>query len=301
MTQLIETRWRRNGKDRVYLKTANGDDVGHVDLVARTIVAKAPDYETVLQECLIRWTGATAAAAQQPETERSIPSAQTEPGTDAQPPELANIEVPVTVVDARDLAANVAGAAARARRNEVNAQAPVLNFVARVFGVKTDERAWRVGAKGEEKVASELAKLGPAWRVLHAVEVGQNGSDIDHILIGPPGVITLNAKCHPRGKAWVGERMVMVNGQKTDYLRNSRFEAQRAARRLSAACGRPVATAAAVVFVDLDDFTVKQMPADVHVTTQRRLVRWLRSLPAAISGDAIDAIYSKARLSNTWT
>lgn len=56
--------------------------------------------------------------------------------------------------------------------------------------------------------------------MLHAVEVGQNGSDIHHIVIGPPGVITLNAKRHPGGKAWVGERMVTVNGQKTDYLRN---------------------------------------------------------------------------------
>ena len=89
---------------------------------------------------------------------------------------------------------NVAGAAARAKRNEVNAQAPVMNFASRVLGVKTDERAWRVGAKGEEKVASELAKLDARWRVLHAVEVGENGSDIDHVVIGPPGVFTLNAK-----------------------------------------------------------------------------------------------------------
>jgi len=301
VTPLIETRWTRYGKDRVYVKTADGAEVGHVDLVARIVVAKAPDYETELHDCLIRWTSTPEAASQEAETEATIPSPPTEPTAEAQPPEPENIELRETEEDARDLAANVAGAAARAKRNEVNAQAPVLNFVARVLGVKTDEHAWRVGAKGEEKVANELAKLSPAWRVLHAVEVGQHGSDIDHIVIGPPGVITLNAKRHPRGKAWVGERMVMVNGQKTDYLRNSRFEAQRAARLLSAACGRPVAAVAAVVFVDLDDFTVKQMPADVHVTTRRRLVKWLQSLPVAIDGDAVDDIYSKARLSNTWT
>jgi len=69
---------------------------------------------------------------------------------------------------------------------------------------------------------------------------------------------------------------------------------------LSAASGRPAAAVAAVVFVDLDDFTVKQMPVDVHVTTRRRLVKWLQSLPVAIDGDAVDDIYSKARLSNTW-
>lgn len=127
----------------------------------------------------------------------------------------------------------MAGAAARAERDRVNREAPVLNFVVRLLGVKTDEGAWRVGANGEEKVARELAKLGPGWHNLHAVEVGDRGSDIDHVVIGPPGVITINTKCHPRGKAWVGERMIMISGQKTDYLRNSRFEAKRAGKLLS--------------------------------------------------------------------
>jgi hypothetical protein len=136
--------------------------------------------------------------------------------------------------------------------------------------------------------------------VLHAVEVGEKGSDIDHVVIGPPGVFTFNAKRHPRGKAWVGERMVMVNGQRTEYLRNSRYEAQRAARLLSATCKREVAVKAAIVFVDLDDFTVKQMPTDVHVTTRLRLLGWLRSLPASIDESSIEAIYATARLSGTW-
>ncbi len=297
MSQLIETRWTRYGKDRVYVKTADGADVGHVDLVTRTIVAKMPDYEADLQHCLARWS---RPAEQAPEAvvEATPATALADPGI--QTPELAATEQASVDEHARDLAANVAGAAARAKRNEVNAQAPVLNMVARVLGVKTDERAWRVGAKGEEKVAGELSKLGPTWRVLHAVEVGEKGSDIDHVVIGPPGVFTFNAKRHPRGKAWVGERMVMVNGQRTEYLRNSRYEAQRAARLLSATCKREVAVKAAIVFVDLDDFTVKQMPTDVHVTTRLRLLGWLRSLPASIDESSIEAIYATARLSGTW-
>ena len=296
VTQLIETRWTRYGKDRVYVKTADGDDVGHVDLVARTIVARVPDYEIELQMCLTRWT-CTADQLPDESSVAASPAAVADCETSREP----TVTEPSIVEEAaRDLSANVAGAAARAKRDEVNAQAPVMNFVARVLGVKTDERAWRVGAKGEEKVANELAKLDAGWRVLHAVEVGENGSDIDHVVIGPPGVFTLNAKRHPRGKAWVGDRMVMVNGQRTDYLRNSRFEAKRSSRLLSSACVREVEVAAAIVFVDLDDFTVKQIPSDVHVTTYRRLLGWLRSLPVALDGDAVEEIYAKARLSSTW-
>ena len=61
-----------------------------------------------------------------------------------------------------------------------------------------------------------------------------------------------------------------------------------------------MAVAAAIVFVDLDDFTVKQIPSDVHVTTCRRVLGWLRSLPVALDADAVEEIYAKARLSSTW-
>jgi len=299
--QLIETRWKRYGKDRVYVKTAEGNDVGHVDLVERTVVAMIADYEAELTDCLARWTTGTASAPEQAESEPPTPP-PAEAKVEAAPPETAPLisESSASGDGDRDLAANVAGAAARAKRDEVNAQAPVVNFVARVLGVKTEERAWRVGAEGEEKVAAELRRLGPGWRVLHAVEVGENGSDIDHIVIGPAGVFTLNTKCRPRGKAWVGEHMVMVNGQRTKYLRNSRFEAKRACRLLSEACGQSVGVSPAVVFVDLCDFSVKQMPSDVHVTTRRRLVGWLRSLPAIIDGGTVEKIFAKARLSSTW-
>ena len=69
---------------------------------------------------------------------------------------------------------------------------------------------------------------------------------------------------------------------------------------LSRTCGRPVEVKAGLVFLDLDDFTVKQMPADVHVTTRPRLVRWLQSIPASTNDETVEAVYSKARLSVTW-
>ncbi len=216
------------------------------------------------------------------------------------PPTAFDAPIEPTHPHGRDLVANLAGAAVRAKRNEVNAQAPVLNFVARVLRVKTEERSWRVGAKGEEKVANQLAKLGDGWHRLHAVEVGERGSDIDHVVIGPPGVFTLNAKRHPHGKAWVGERAVMINGQRTDYLRNSRHEAKRAAELLSLACGRQVAVAPVIVFVDLNAFTVKQIPNDVHVTTRLRLLDWLRSLSPTIDAETVEMIFAQARLSTTW-
>jgi hypothetical protein len=180
MSELTETRWTRYGKDRVYVRTAEGLDVGHVDLVAHCTVVKDLAYEVVMHDCLARWCPAAqptdgsgpddivspsaslaasspnGALLTPPAVSTLAPNAPLEPTHHAEPDPIAifNTEAP------RDLVANVAGAAVRAKRNEVNAQAPVLNLFARVLGVKTEERSWRVGAKGEEKVAAELARLG---------------------------------------------------------------------------------------------------------------------------------------------
>jgi hypothetical protein len=181
--------------------------------------------------------------------------------------------------------------------------APVRTFVARMLRVHTDERAWRIGADGEEKVAAQLAKLArkdPRWRHLHAIPVGVNGSDIDHVVIGPGGVFSLNAKHHPGGKVWVGGDTLMINGQRRPYIRNSRHEAQRATRLLTAACGFPVFVTGLVVPVGADDITIKTAPDDVHVVNRRRLARWLRARPAVLTDERIEMIFDSARRSTTW-
>lgn len=199
-----------------------------------------------------------------------------------------------------DLATNAAGAAARAKRQEVNGHAPVWNLVARVLGVKTDERAWRVGAKGEEKVGHELAKLPDGWHVLHAVPIGERRSDIDHVVICPRGVFTLNTKNHPEGSVSVYERAVWVNGLSTSYLHNSLFEAKRVAKILSETCATPVMAQAAIVFVDPARFTHKGSPPDVHVTTRKMLRTFLMQQPQRLTPSQVEHIFTVARRSTTW-
>ena len=182
--------------------------------------------------------------------------------------------------------------------------APVRTLLARVVGVHTDERAWRIGADGEEKTAAELSKLlkkSPSWRVLHAVPVGDRDSDIDHVVVGPAGVFTLNSKHHPGASIWVGGNTFMVNGQRQPYIRNSRHEATRASRLLTDACGFPVFATGVVVPVGAEALTIKSPPGDVHVVNRRALRRWLSSLPPVLTLDGIETIYGAARLASTWS
>lgn len=302
MENLVEKRWTKFGHDRVYVSTPDGVRVGHVDITARATVVENPDFEQALADARDRWCPEPESPPPLPDDIVAAPSSDEAWAADPwSEPVTAVTHVPDTEdTVVKDLNANVAGAAVWEKRNEVNAEAPVLNLVARALGVKTEERSWRVGAKGEEKVGSQLAKLGEGWHAIHAVPVGDNGSDIDHVLIGPPGVFTINTKRHPRGKAWIGERAILVNGHKTQYLRNSRFEARRATQLLSSACGFPVSVTSMIVFVDLEDYTIKQMPADVHVINRLRLVKMLRRLPETLDSGTVESIFAKARMETTW-
>ncbi|MEI6365411.1 MAG: nuclease-related domain-containing protein, partial [Actinomycetes bacterium] len=185
-----------------------------------------------------------------------------------------------------DLADNRPGAAARAKALEVRRAAPVCSRIARLLGFHTEERAWRIGADGEEDVGRRLAKLGGDWRVLHAVPVGTKDSDIDHVVIGPPGVFTLNTKNHPGKHIWVAERALMVSGQRTDYLPNSTFEARRANKFLSAACGYDVPVEPVIVLM-AEKLTIKAAPEDVHVVARRGIVKWLKQRPPTLTPEGI--------------
>lgn len=308
MGELQVTRWRKYGKDRLYVNDAAGLRVGWVDLQAggHTLeqANEAPSF-------------AAAVHAFCTEHDLPVPVLLVGPAVPVARVADARVLEPVTaaaahVVDPEqawhDLAVNVPGQAARAQAEAelaaMKGRSRVGTFLTRAFDVKTDERAWRVGAGGEETVGARLEKLHKhGWHVLHAVPVGERGSDIDHVLVGPAGVWTLNTKTHPGGHVWVGRHQVRVNGHKTTYLRNSRYEAERASRLLTDACRFPVFVKAALVFLTgslIPNVTIKQIPDDVAVLDRMDIPGVFRRAKRRLSDEQVAAIFEQARRSTTW-
>jgi hypothetical protein len=295
---LVVTRWRRYGKDRLYVATPEGAKVGFWDLIAEAAHAESPELESVLLTAVASWKS----------NELGGPRSGEGHALDQQAPPLINgaanadpVEEPVRPWV--DLASNTAGAEALERAQSERDSAPVKTVIARVLGVHTNERAWRIGADGERKVADQLDKVArkdPRWHFLHAVPVGSRGSDIDHVIIGPGGVFTANAKHHPRAKIWVGGNTFMVNGVKQPYVRNARHEAQRAARVLTDACGFPVHVEGLIVTVNASDVVVKSQPEGVSVTPRMQVAKWLLRHGEILAPENIRAIYDVARRSTTW-
>lgn len=126
------------------------------------------------------------------------------------------------------------------------------------------------------------------------------GSDIDHVVIGPAGVFTINTKHHERGTVWVASRRLLVNGQRTDHLRNSEHEASRVARLLGvAAPGCPDVTPL-VVIVAARRITIRERPARVVVLGSDDLVRWLRARPTVLDMARVAELATAAVDASTW-
>ncbi|GAB3994710.1 nuclease-related domain-containing protein [Nocardioides marmoraquaticus] len=273
-------RWRRFGHDRLYVKDAAGADLGYWDLASETAHPSEERWRVKVVTAAAAWAGRPAPAA-------------------AAPPRVEEaVERPWV-----DLAGNRPGESVRKVADSFQAAAPVRTALGRMLGVRTEATTWRQGAVGEEKVGGQLAKLcrkDRRWRVLHAIDVGSQGSDIDHLVIGPGGVFTLNAKHHRGAEIWVGGNTVMVNGQRQPYVRNARFEADRAARLLGAVCAHAVPVKGVVVPVNARDVVVKAQPVDVQVVPRLQLVAWLLRHGEILDDERIDSIYGAARRSTTW-
>lgn len=300
---IIVQRWKRYGHDRAYVKVGD-QDLGYRDLTTGGIEcdrAELVDTVTRATADLYARTQAAAAAARAYAPRHGAPEASEVVERTAKPIDTSQPDI--DLMPDCDLALNLPGQAARRQATELRDAAPVRTLLARVVGAKTDERAWRIGADGEAEVARRLAKLGPAWKVLHAVPVGERGSDIDHVAIGPGGVFTINAKNHPQANVWVGGDTVKVNRFNQPYVRNSRHEAGRAADLLSAAAGFDVEVRGIVAIMGAHrGFTVKQQPRDglVTVITRKQVDAHLGAMPAVLGVPSIERIFDVARHLATW-
>ncbi|MFF7972217.1 NERD domain-containing protein [Streptomyces sp. NPDC007905] len=177
---------------------------------------------------------------------------------------------------------------------------PLNRLLARLLRRPAAGDSWRKGLAGERRVGAELDRLGrQGWRVLHSVPLPRD-VDLDHLLIGPGGVFSINTKHHPKRAVWVGDDAVKVDhGPAQPYARKSRAEAQRVQRVLESYCGFAVPVEPVLVFVGVSDLKVVATQLSVRVYRERE-VSALAPLAGALSADQIEAIYTVARHRQAW-
>ena len=154
----------------------------------------------------------------------------------------------------------------------------------------------------QREVAAQLGELGPAWRALHAVPLGEPDGPIDHLLIGPAGVFVIDARSHTECRVSVAGDSLKVNGRFQPHIRDSRVKARRAAEVLGTTTEGDVDVRAVVAVVGCAEVQLKEQPKDGVVTVVEvgSLNQFVRGLKPTLDEATADQIYAAARRASNW-
>lgn len=140
------------------------------------------------------------------------------------------------------------------------------------------------GARGEEMVAGELARLGSEWTVFNGLLL-PDGQDIDHVAVGPQGLFVIETK-HWSGSVTVEGGEVLANGR--PLRRSPVVQVRRSMGAVSAVAAVPEGTLHGVLC-----FAGRQLPEgaaradEVLVCSHLGLVDALTSGPIVFDAAAL--------------
>src|SRR5829696_4802928 len=151
--------------------------------------------------------------------------------------------------------------------------------------------AWRRGAAGERRTARLLAPLERCgWAVLHDLAIPGSPANIDHLVIGPGGVVVIDTKQY-RGQLWLDPDGLVWHGrhQLVATLRKVRWAADQADQVLGVADVQILA----IMAVHGAKVPWGQLTADgVIVAPARRM----QALPAILGPERVAWLADRARL-----
>jgi hypothetical protein len=163
------------------------------------------------------------------------------------------------------------------------------------FRVSADTRAWRRGAEGERRTARILAPLERrGWAVLHDLAIAGSAANIDHLVIGPGGVVVIDTKQY-RGRLQLDSYGMLWHGRHllVSTLRKTRWEADQADELL----GIADVDVAVIVAVHGASVPWGRLQADgVTVVPARRVADLLVALPPILGPERVAWLADRARL-----
>lgn len=189
-------------------------------------------------------------------------------------------------IDTPTMRHRFAGQSAIEELLRVQGGTPPRSRVAQFFGrspLGADSVPWYVGAKGEQVVGAILETLPPVWTVFHALPVGPDGADIDHVVVGPAGVFTISSKHHHHMNIVVSGRNVLAAGQRGPCIPDAEAEAASVSALMRERMPRSTSARPVVAIVHPRKLTMTEKPAQVKVIDAKNLRDWLVALPPVLA------------------
>ncbi|MFE2141904.1 nuclease-related domain-containing protein [Streptomyces sp. NPDC059456] len=304
MSELTVHPWKKHGKDRLYVNLPDGTAVAWADRATKTVTVRIRTYQDEALALLRRHLGdgLTISPTPAPTREPRPPApsrqqGQPRHGTPGHRPERPASLPPLT--PSEDLARNRPGSRVVGMIAE-RGPSTVQRLKAKLLRQPSDWDSWYAGLEGERRVGRELERLAPfGWRVLHGIEKG-NGGDIDHLLIGPGGVFSINTKNHRGSSVWIGDSMAKVNGgPPRPYAAASQAEADFVRRVLGRYCAFEVPVEPVLVFVGITSLNRAATQYAVRIY-QEREVAALGPLAGKLTAEQVERVHAVARHRRVW-
>lgn len=148
-------------------------------------------------------------------------------------------------------------------------------------------------------VAKILEGLADDCVVVHDQPIGRKGGRIDHIVVGPFGVLCLTGR-HQRGLVTVTVKDCIADGVRLDVVSEARGRATAVGARLKSVSGLACTPHPVVVMIGAQ-LTLHAQPEGVTILTDGALPLWLRSLPQALDDVQQRALSNAVIDAATWT
>ena len=163
------------------------------------------------------------------------------------------------------------------------------------FRPSADSQAWRRGASGERRTARLLTPLERhGWAILHDLAIPGSQANIDHLAIGPGGVLVIDSKQY-RGRLRLDSYGMLWHGRHllVSTLRRTRWEADQADEVL----GIADIQVPAIVAVQGASVPWGQVRADgVTVISARRVPDLLQASPPILGPERVAWLADRARV-----
>lgn len=156
------------------------------------------------------------------------------------------------------------------------------------FAPRQSTEAWRVGAQGERLTGRALDKLPSSYRVLHDLEMPGSKANIDHVVVGPTGVFTVETKNYKNAVTIKGGRAYSA-GRTLDRV------VQQARRQAAAVHERTGATVTPIVCVHgagvrLDGLFQKPVVQGVRFCSGGRLRKTIGRYPVELDDHTVQEV-----------
>jgi hypothetical protein len=168
-----------------------------------------------------------------------------------------------------------------------------LRVATDVWGPRRSTESWRKGYQGELLTERHLAALPDRFVVLHDLRLPGRRENVDHLVIGPTGVFTVETK-HYSSPVTIRRGVARCAGRRLDDVVE---QARRQADAVAAVLGTSVVPLVCVhgAGVEVSGLFASPVVAGVRFCSGRRLVRLVRSGSGRLDERAVAGLVSRAK------